>query len=277
MLIENLIAQFVSIPEMEYNRHLQTWKSEVMTESQNEFKRRHSWFGFRKTDLYENIGHIANVPRIIAHSVQKKDLSKIITDEDSGFVLKEIYGHSGRQVKVLKRSEQTDSYFDLLHNECFSFEEISELYTATNSIIEESLFFEYEPIPIDFKVFCFNGVARVVLVVDRNLPKVGLVFYHVQENRLYPWNEIYLGRPDRLWDERCHLDSTTLKRIESAQVEAERLCAYLDVEGLLLSVDTYVPLSTPGKVYIGELTPRPGIVHGWWVRKEFLKYLFNLD
>jgi hypothetical protein len=262
----------------------QEWKSIVMTNSQNLFKERNEWFKFRKFDLYDNLSNKVNLPKIYYRSNSannRKKFSEVINNilieynDIKSVVIKQVYGHSAKEVSVLDLSDFANgAVFDMLHKTKLEIEKIDRLFLKFDYVVEQSLATNNEPIPFDFKVYCLGGFGRAVAIVDRNSEKPIITFVACDNWAIIPWDHIYADRPDNLWNEGVILGGVEIERAKMAAKEAERICSIVNSHDLFIGVDTYVPLNTENRdVYLGEITPRMGAIHGHWIKKSFLKYL----
>jgi hypothetical protein len=192
----------------------------------------------------------------------------------SGYVVvKEIYGHSSKEVKIIDLDSFDGlSYYEALSKERVRIETINLWWLKNTCIVEEYLGAESEVIPYDFKVYCVDGQANFMDVVDRNHTNPQLTFLDCRTLTIVPWDTIYPDKPLKMWDEGSCLESEVIVRASKAIQEAERICKkVLDVEGILVGIDTYS--LSDGEAYLGEITPRMGAMHGLWLKKNFIKSL----
>jgi hypothetical protein len=268
-------------------KELFDWKDVAMTESQNRFKARHKWFGFRKYDLYDNLSDTCNIPRLfnrqalrsnMQHAEIEKIISELIASGETSVVAKEIYGHSSKEVKVLDLTLWPDTVFDHIAKQSLSVKSVLDWMVEKKCVLEQSLSCADEVIPFDFKVYCVDGIGIAVSVIDRMAIKPIIGLFDISSQRLIPWEMVFLGGRPQQWSEMKSVDTSLVDRIHAAKDEAERVCASgeLDVSNLLVGLDMYVPISnTPTKVFLGEITPRMGIFHANYLTKSFMDFLFR--
>ncbi|WP_215900571.1 ATP-grasp fold amidoligase family protein, partial [Acinetobacter soli] len=98
-------------------------------------------------------------------------------------------------------------------------------------------------IPYDVKVFCFYGVVKLILVIDRNNSKLR-----------YDWLDENFSRVNtgRFNDSLFNSEFKDQKAIDYAKIIS------LEIPTPFLRIDF---LYTGENLYLGEITPRPGHFH----------------
>lgn len=263
------------------NQQLLVWiefKNQLMTNFQSEFTKRHNWFKTKKDEIYKNLGNKCNVPQLfnVTPSTNEELISLAQQTMNNSLVVKEMHGHSSKEVKVYDfNTIENNLVLDLLTNEKHSLNDIITLLNNKPCVIEESLISSDRQIPKDFKIYCINGVAKMVGVFDRNHKKTKLTFYDIEKLEKISFDDMYYKRP-HLWDEANALDSNDRVRLQLAAMEAERICNnFLNVKGILIRMDMYITgeLNNP-KVWLGEITARCGPLTGFWLHKRFIKKFY---
>lgn len=261
-------------------REWNLWKNSTMTACQNAFVDRHPWFKFRKFDLFDNLAGQVKIPKIYNRSLLTDEKKSSFFDAMSLYgvsgnvVVKEVYGHSCKEVKIFDLASVVDgTIYEHLTKSRVRVGEVERWWLESQCVVEEYLGGCDELIPLDFKVYCVDGRARYIAIVDRNFEKPIFTFVRCSDLRAIPWDEIYPDKPRHMWSESVDMSPSLLKRVVRAMDEAERICRdVLSVHGILVGIDTY---SLPeGAVYLGEITPRMGAMHGLWLKKKFIRQLF---
>lgn len=252
------------------------WKNDSLTKSMKIFQSRHPWFDFKKQSIYENLKDECSIP--IVHMISKDvDLLDDFLIKNKGpIVIKKTMGHSSKEVLVL---------FPIGDNlyQCFltkskkTIGEIKLWLDGSEWLIEESLSSFEEVIPFDFKCYLINGVVRYVGVINRNGASTMLSYFDAVTRSQIPFSSIF-SSPPTSWIEGCsEYSSYFYERMDLAINESQRIAREcLKVEGILVSLDMYVTrYSGANKVWLGEITPRPGALHSNWLKKKFIIELFN--
>lgn len=181
-----------------------------------------------------------------------------LSDMPEAFVLKPSSQWSARGVMLLHRIHGTNLFYDAMTKSIVSETQVVDsqksleirLKKQIKFIAEERIFDENidNIIPIDYKVFSFNGVNKFVLQVDRNHKKPKLFFYDgdfeaILDNRVSipAFKAESIGIPRKPL---CYL------QILQAASEISRNFSYP-----FISVDCY---ATSNGAVIGELTSTPG-------------------
>lgn len=175
-------------------------------------------------------------------------------------------------MRVLDLKDWPTKAHDCLHKQDVSAEELEVWYAEAPSLMEEALFTQNEPIPRDFKVYCIDGVPRIVGVFNRNQegkPEFDLL--DLERELFIPWSEIFYWPPEKIqWKTAGRLENTLVDRAIQAGQFAKDILPMIDATDLFMSVDCYV---VGANVYLGELTPRPGAVHAPDLRERFIRFL----
>lgn len=254
------------------------WKNASLTTSMQCFLQRHPWFSFKKQDLFQNLSRFCNVPSIYAITRPGMN-AKDVFDGNDLVVFKRSIGHSSKEVRVLRRSVSSDSYDCLLTRSSVTLADLQAWIDTTECIVEQALTTFQEPIPFDFKCYLVDGVVKYVGVINRNGPKTSLAYFYADSLDQLPFSKIFSAIPS-VWSEGFPPYSEELKlRMRLAKAEAERIAFQaLDVRGLLVSLDMYVtPMESSFKVWLGEITPRPGALHSNWLTRSFIHSLLDLS
>ena len=258
-----------------------TWKAAYLTRSQQEFRTRHPWFTFSKDEIHRHLDPKVRavgvrVPQVLAvargPATSFMDVYARVLREHPGIrhiACKELRGHSARQVKVLEIDADGMACHDHLARARATLPELAAWLDGKSFLIEKGLYRPTEPIPFDFKVYVHRGVARSVLVVDRNREKTSLTWLDAVTWAHLPWREVfwYPGFPK--WTEGMAPDAGLVARARVAAEAATRLVPLLQVSDLFVSLDMYVK---PERVFLGEITPRPGALHANRIRIPFIKH-----
>lgn len=116
-----------------------------------------------------------------------------------------------------------------------------------------------EEVPIDYKIHCFNGVAKFALACVDRYKDLSLLFYDLDWNRLeYQSKEYYSTK---------HVEKPS-KLSEMVKI-AEQLAKDFD----FVRVDFF---ESKGKLYVGELTFTPNAGRIKYLSKEALKEIGNM-
>jgi hypothetical protein len=258
----------------------QAWKHEIMTASHGALLRRNPWFTFRKEEIFEQLGGTLPVvpllyssrrdgPRRFSSLVESLDLAAL----GHKLVLKGSLGHSNQQVKVLDLAKWPERAKCLLHKVRHTPAALDAWAEGRPFLIEPAISAPSEPICADFKVYVRRGRSRVVLIVDRNREKPRIAFVDCGSWLQIPLSDAFASLPPR-YEDRGRLDDRMVARARRAATFAPEVARAIDAEDLFLAVDTYVPKDAPDRVWLGEITPRPGGLDGNWLRRRFLQYLF---
>lgn len=179
--------------------------------------------------------------KIYKNNLEKKDLN--INSDIDNIVLKPTNGHTSKDV------------FIITNNEIISVENRNRITHSDLKLrIEKSIFKrwmieEYVTsellggIPYDVKVFCFYGVVKLILVIDRNNSKLR-----------YDWLDENFSRVNtgRFNDSLFNSEFKDQKAIDYAKIIS------LEIPTPFLRIDF---LYTGENLYLGEITPRPGHFH----------------
>lgn len=258
------------------------WKNEVLTRSMQRFRQRHPWFQFKKQDIFNNLGDKCNVPRVFStlnYSYEISDIIKYFSNNKNTIVFKRTMGHSSKEVKILSVTDKPDEFKCLLTKSDVNIESLEKFVIAGECIIEESLSTFEELIPFDFKCYVIDGIVKFVLVVNRNATVPLLSYFDAKTLMPVPLHEIF-GDIPKIWTEGVAPFSRSLtERMKIAIDEAERISnELLNSKGIIFSLDMYVtPYENNYKVWLGEITPRPGALHSNWLKKNFVEKLFEID
>jgi hypothetical protein len=259
----------------------QDWKQEIMTRSQALFLERNPWFTQRKEEIALHLGHRLPVPRLLHVSARdgRRPFSAVVAGLDLAalgrkLVLKGSLGASTKEVKVLDLAEWPARARCLLRREWHTPAELDAWIGDRDFVVEVALSCEREPIPRDFKVLVHRGEPRVVTVMDRNHAKTVVSMVDCRSGLKIPGNEIFPADYPRKWDEGRRLDDALAARVAVAAAFAPSVVRATNAEDLFVSIDTYVPADAPETVWLGEITTRSGSLHGNWLRRRFLEYLF---
>lgn len=194
-----------------------------------------------------------NSPEIISVIENIEDIRK--SELPNKFVLKISNAHSSIGVMLLEKISE-DNYFDHISLDQLNLENIvnKQKSIAKNRkgsywILEQLLdnFLDQYSIPFDYKVYCFNGVPKIIIQIDRNTnnPKVAVFdgcFFPLKYGEDYTFN---LKR----WVPGPHI-------VPPHAQDILRIAAKLSsAANKFVSVDLY---DTPDGVYFGEFTFCPG-------------------
>lgn len=261
------------------NENLKTWnqwKQDVLTESMQEFKKRHPWFKFKKQDIFINLGKKTKTPKTL-YLGKYNDSQEAIKNLDQ-FVIKKTTGHSSKEVLVLQKKE--DGFICSITKNFHTKETITEWAEGSEIIIEESLSTIEETIPIDFKCYLINGKVEFILLINRNNHTPTINLFNAKNLEQIKITEFF-SAPPNIWLEGSPTVSMNMKtRLNLAKKQAEEIGSeLLNCGKILVSLDMYVKNSPDGfTTYLGEITPRPGAIHSNWIRKKFISELFlNLE
>ena len=166
--------------------------------------------------------------------------------------------------------------YDALRKELLTKQEILTWLDSCAYIIEESLSQPTEIIPFDFKVYFQNKKAKVCVVINRNTERPTLTFYDAEKTKIIPWCDIFSDRPDKQWFEGKQIASNHFneKRVKNAVSVANNIIHNnISAEHLFVSLDLYS--MSDGRVFLGEITPRPGAMHMFWLKKTYCEFLFE--
>lgn len=257
------------------------WKAYCLTRSEQIFIRRNKWFHFSKEDIYQNLGDLIPVPQTLYCNPALTNVrfsealahANISLDHHNSLVVKRLKGHSSNQVKVLLFSRETGKIFDILHKEELTLVQIDEWCRLGPFLIEQSLYSEREPIPIDFKVYFRNGDPMVVAIFDRNEEKIRISYVCAKTWSYLPWSEIFVNPSFQKWVEGVEPHDDIVRRAGVAVSASSKIITAINAEDLFVSLDTYVAVDEPEVVWLGEITPRPGAIHANKLTTGFIRKL----
>lgn len=253
------------------------WKASVVTESQAEFVRRNPWFSFRKDDIAKNLGGKLAVPAVFwsNRGVAGKSITEAFAEIGRDpkvmrtFVVKELRGHSSKEVKPLVYDDRFDAFYDGIGKKYLSLADMDAEMTGKEFLIEQSLYTVREPIPLDFKVYCGEGRVRAILVIDRNHGKPILTYIDPVSWERMTWKQVFRWATFKSWAEGDEPTPDVIERAKAAAVFAEDAIGTVNAKDLFLSFDLFV--LAPDDIYLGEITPRPGAVHANKLTIDFIR------
>lgn len=259
----------------------QAWKHLAMTASQEAFVARNPWFTFRKEEIFEHLGGTFPVPRLLYRSKAgaARRFSSVLAALDvprsaERLIVKGSQGHSCREVKVLDLADWPHRARCLLHKADHAPGELDAWLRDRPYVIEQAISCAEEPVPRDFKVYVRCGEPRIVVSIDRNGPQAVLTFIDGRTWLKIPGSEVYAGRFPPQWRRGGRLSDELVARAHRAAAFAAQVVRAVHAEDLFVGIDTYVPADAPETVWLGEITPRMGALHGNWLRVRFMQYLF---
>lgn len=265
-------------------RAWQAWKHDILTASHDTLLRRNPWFTFRKEEIFERLGDSLPVVPMLYSSRRDgwRRFSAVVEGLDlpalgHRLVLKGSHGHSNQQVKVLNLAKWPKSARCRLHRVRHTPAELDAWVEDRPFLIEPAISSAQEPICNDFKVFVHRGQARLVLVVDRNQETTRLGYLDCRSWLQIPLVDVFPGAMPSHYADRGRLGDEAVARAQRAAAFAPQVARAMDAEDLFMSVDTYVSADAPDRVWLGEITPRPGGLDGNWLRRRFMEYLFLSD
>ena len=129
-------------------------------------------------------------PKLLAKLPDIKSLKEYLENNKlEKFVLKISNQHSAAGVFLLRKISE-DLYFDDLTSKAYTINEIvdkeNKLDTQAEYVLRDTYFFIEESvtnfvdefkIPFDYKIFCFNGVPKLILQMNRNVDPVNISFF----------------------------------------------------------------------------------------------------
>lgn len=259
------------------------WKEVNLTNSQNAFCERNKWFTFSKEEIYKNLSDSVTVPKVFFDNRIGDFVAVSKVFERLGFprddwkviVIKELRGHSSKQVAVLTHIGH-NLFWDAISKTNKTMDEIDLWLKETRFLIEGALTTHAEPIPLDFKIYTMKGRARVCVVINRNLKKTELKFVSLDQMEILRWKEVFYYPNIKVWSEGSELSSDIKERVRIAAKEAERIAPIVNATDLFVSFDMFVVLRDGNyKAILGEITPRPGAFHANKSTIEFIKHVLT--
>lgn len=274
-----LLSEITSNPPPDDStaREWQEWKNQALSTSMKIFLERHPWFSFKKQDIFQNLRERCSVPSIYAITQPGDKISSCVPRDLQMLVFKKTVGHSSKDVHVLRRLKDSETYECFLTKRKISNSDLQEWADTNECIVEQSLSSFQEVIPFDFKCYLVDGVVKYVGVFNRNATKTVLAYFDAQSLKQIPFADVFADVPNIWFEGFGPYSQEFLRRIILAKQEAERIANdVLNVSGIILSLDMYVIPSECGfKVWLGEITPRPGAIHSNWLRRSFVRNLFD--
>lgn len=218
-----------------------------------------------------------NVPAILATTRPGQKISDVMPTDLEMVVFKKSVGHSSKDVHVLRRNKDSQSYECFLTKSLVNFTDLQSWIDSNECIVEQSLSTFQEIIPMDFKCYLIDGSVEYIAVINRNSTKPFLSYFDAKSLEQINFNDIFADIP-RNWLQGFGPYTPELRnRIHLAKAEAERIAREtLNVRGLIVSLDMYVtPRGNEFQVWLGEITPRPGALHSNWLKRDFVRKLFK--
>lgn len=252
-----------------------TWKQDVMSNSAQIFTQRNPWFKYHKQEIFEKLKNLINVPRVLhlSRGNSRVTFSEALDSLDyqpTHIVAKHLAGHSTHEVRLLDLADWPQRAVDVLHKTVISATDLDSWYAGSEALLEEALWTENEPVPLDFKVYWCEGKPRVIAVVNRNEGRTTFSFLDADHWLMLPWSEVFLDSGPNYWDPGKRMTNEIAERAKFAASHASRIAETVDCVDLFMGIDCYV---VDDKFYLGELTPRPGVIHMPWLRSRYIKRL----
>jgi hypothetical protein len=252
-------------------KQLHEWKRETMTISRDQFLRRHSWFQWRKDDCYTHLRSQCDVPDIYSTS-KGLNIDQLRTLPPT-FVLKKMHGHSSKQVLIL--TKDGDDYSCLLTRKTFNFEDL-ESWVEDELVITEKYLGDYSTaIPLDFKFYVVDAVPTHMVCINRVTPRPSIAFFTLPNFRRKATGEIFSEKSKNWLSMEIEFSTSFYLQAQACyEVAKQHATTVFHSKGVLFSLD-YFYSDIDKKVYLGEVTPRPGALYDNWLKKSFIEELFS--
>lgn len=237
------------------------------------FKEQNKWFDFHKDCLQRNIGKFINIP----DCYEVKEFSDIKNSNENFFVLKSTIGFSSKEVLILCKNNE--SYYCLLNKKNYTVSDINNFISNSKSkvICEQYLGGLEETIPMDYKCYMFNGKVKYVLVINRSSGTPLIKYFHPETYEPIELSEIFASKVHGfVEDPKKEFSKELTKKIQLAVEYAQNEAAkFIDCSNIFLSLDFYVTSNQGYKVWLGEITPKPGILEHNQLHLEKIEYLYS--
>ena len=251
-------------------------KKSKIQESFLKFKEQNTWFDFHKDCLWNHQRNQIN----IAECFEVKSIDDILELSKSTFVLKSTIGFSSKEVLILTKKD--NAFYCFLTKKTYTFEDLEEFINQSKSkarvICEQYLGSLEEIIPLDYKCYMLNGKVKYVLVVNRNSGVAVVKYFDPKTLKTIDFNQIFAQPVYGFVEDHTNSYSSFLLEkidlvIKYAENEATKAINCADI---FLSLDFYVTtVDSKHKVWLGEITPKPGIIDHSLLREDVINYLYQ--
>lgn len=251
-------------------------KSLIIKDYFNKFKKQNSWFNFHKDCLYKNLSNKINIPKCF----EVESINDIYALEETTFVLKSTIGFSSKEVLIL--TKKNDNFYCYLTKKNYTFKDIENFIQESKSqarvICEQYLGSLEEVIPLDFKCYMLNGKVKLVFVINRSAGTTVVKYFNPTTLKPINFDQIFAQSVyGFIEDQSDSYSSSLLEKIDTvikyAEIEATKA---INCNDIFLSLDFYVTtVNSQYKVWLGEITPKPGIIEHTLIKGDIINYLYK--
>lgn len=251
-------------------------KAEIIKDYFIKFKEQNKWFDFHKNTVYEKLGSKLNIPECKIITC----LDDILSTGYQTFVLKNTIGFSSKEVLILTK-EKENLYYCFLTKKTYTLEDIKNFIEESKSkvIFEEYIGGLEEVIPLDFKCYLLDGKVKSILVINRNVGRTVAKYFDPDSLQPIPFERIFEHSAYSFYEDKSEAYSPSLReRILLVKNYAENQAVkYINCEGIFLSLDFFITPDSNNqyKVWLGEITPKPGILEWNKLKPNAINYFYE--
>tara|TARA_B100000902_G_C27316389_1_gene921606 strand:+ start:360 stop:1061 length:702 start_codon:yes stop_codon:yes gene_type:complete len=218
-----------------------------------------------KNYISKKIGSRYAVPTLMIFKNKKEVKQESIPNK---CVIKSTHGNSQMLIRRNGENLDIDLIKSWLSEDYYKITREGNYRYLQPKIIVEPIVFSEEGIfphnaPVDYRVFCYNGIAKLLAVDMNRYIKLSRIYFDLNLNRLY------CGSTYPLYDGNFELPKNIRKIIELAENISS------DFKGLIRP-DFY---TNGSQIYVGEITNLPGGAHNVFYtpnsEKEISELIFN--